>query len=44
MALHLIKSASFGTVSGSEVAGDNAFKLYRSMSGSAKFQDLSGDF
>jgi hypothetical protein len=40
----LDKSASFGTVSGSEVAGDNAFKLYRSMSGSAKFQDLSGDF
>lgn len=40
----LDKSASFGTVSGSEIAGDNSFKLFKSMSGSAKFQDLSGDF
>ena len=40
----LDRSSSFGTVSGSEVAGDNAFKLYKSMSGSGKFQDLSGDF
>lgn len=37
-------SASFGTVSGSDVAGDNAYKLYKSISGSAaNLTDLSGD-
>ena len=36
-------SASFLTVTGSEIPGDNAFKLYRSMSGSALYTDLSGD-
>lgn len=37
-------SASFGTVSGSGVAGDNAFKLFTSLSGSAAFlTDGSGD-
>lgn len=36
-------SASFATVSGSEVAGDNAFKLYKSISGSAQYTDASGD-
>jgi len=36
-------SASFATVTGSEVAGDNAFKLYTAMSGAALFTDASGD-
>jgi len=37
-------SASFGTVTGSDVAGDNAYKLYKSLSGSAaNLTDLSGD-
>lgn len=36
-------SASFLTVTGSDVAGDNAMKLFTAMSGSALFTDLSGD-
>lgn len=37
-------SASFGTVTGSSVAGDNAYKLYTSISGSAaSVTDVSGD-
>lgn len=37
-------SASFLTVTGSEVSGDNAFKLFKSISGSgANLTDLSGD-
>lgn len=36
-------SASFLSVTGSEVPGDNAYKLYKSISGSAKHTDLSGD-
>lgn len=37
-------SASFNTVSGSEVSGDNAFKLFTAISGAAKYTDLSGDY
>ena len=37
-------SASFGTVTGSEVSGDNAFKLFTAISGAAKYTDLSGDY
>lgn len=37
-------SASFGTVTGSDVAGDNAYKLFLSLSGSAAhLTDASGD-
>jgi len=37
-------SSSFNTVTGSEVAGDNAFKLFVAMSGAAAtFTDASGD-
>jgi hypothetical protein len=37
-------SASFGTVTGSDVAGDNALKIFKSISGSATFlTDQSGD-
>lgn len=36
-------SASFGTVTGSEVAGDNAYKLFLAMSGAAQYTDASGD-
>jgi hypothetical protein len=36
-------SASFLTVTGSEIPGDNAFKLFRSISGSALYTDASGD-
>lgn len=36
-------SCSFLTVTGSEVPGDNAFKLFRSISGSALYTDASGD-
>jgi hypothetical protein len=37
-------SASFGTVTGSDIPGDNAYKLFTSMSGSAAFlNDGSGD-
>lgn len=37
-------SASFLTVTGSEIPGDNAYKLFKSMSGSAKYTDASGDY
>lgn len=37
-------SASFLTVTGSDVAGDNAVKLLKSMSGSALYTDVSGDY
>ena len=37
-------SASFLTVTGSDVAGDNAMKLFTAMSGSALQTDLSGDY
>ncbi len=37
-------SASFLTVTGSDVAGDNAMKLFTAMSGSARFTDESGDY
>lgn len=37
-------SASFGTVTGSEVAGDNAYKLFLAMSGAALLTDASGDY
>jgi len=36
-------SASFGSVTGSEVAGDNAYKLYTAISGAAQYTDISGD-
>ena len=36
-------SASFLSVTGSEVAGDNAFKLHTSISGAANYTDASGD-
>jgi hypothetical protein len=40
----LDRSASFNTVTGSEVAGDNAFKLFVALSGAAaNFTDGSGD-
>lgn len=42
-ATRLSKSASFGTVTGSEVPGDNAYKLFLAMSGAAKYTDISGD-
>ena len=37
-------SSSFLTVTGSEVPGDNAYKLFLSISGSAKYTDTSGDY
>ena len=37
-------SASFGTVTGSEINGDNAFKLFTAISGAAKYTDTSGDY
>ncbi len=37
-------SASFLTVTGSEVPGDNAYKLFLSLSGSALYTDTSGDY
>jgi len=37
-------SSSFLTVTGSDVSGDNAMKLYTSMSGSALYTDASGDY
>ena len=37
-------SASFLTVTGSEVAGDNAYKLFTSISASALYTDGSGDY
>lgn len=36
-------SSSFLTVTGSEVPGDNAYKLFLSISGSARYTDGSGD-
>lgn len=36
-------SASFLSVTGSEVPGDNSFKLYTAMSGAAQYTDASGD-
>lgn len=37
-------SASFLTVTGSEIPGDNAYKLFLSISGSARYTDASGDY
>jgi hypothetical protein len=37
------QSCSFLTVTGSEIPGDNAFKMFLSISGSAKYTDSSGD-
>lgn len=39
----LDQSASFGTVTGSDVSGDNAYKLFTAISGAAPLTDLSGD-
>lgn len=39
----LDQSCSFLTVTGSEVPGDNAYKLFKSLSGSANYTDASGD-
>ena len=39
----LDQSASFGTVTGSEVPGDNSYKLYMAISGAAQYTDISGD-
>jgi len=39
----LDKSSSFLTVTGSEIPGDNAFKLFLAVSGAAKYTDASGD-
>lgn len=36
-------SASFGTVTGREIDGDNSFKLFTSISGAAQYNDGSGD-
>lgn len=38
------QSASFLTVTGSEIPGDNAYKMFLSISGSAKYTDASGDY
>jgi len=40
----LDQSASFLTVTGSEIPGDNAYKLFTSISASAKYTDTSGDY
>lgn len=37
-------SSSFLTVTGSEIPGDNAYKLFKSLSGSALYTDASGDY
>lgn len=37
-------TSSFLTVTGSEVAGDNAYKLFLAMSGAALYTDTSGDY
>ena len=42
-AKRLDMSASFGTVRGTEVDGDNSHKLYLSISGAAQYTDASGD-
>lgn len=39
----LDQSASFLTVTGSEIPGDNAYKLFLSISGAARYTDASGD-
>lgn len=39
----LDQSASFLTVTGSEIPGDNAYKLFTAMSGAAQYTDASGD-
>jgi hypothetical protein len=38
------QSASFLTVTGSEIPGDNAFKLFTAISGAALYTDTSGDY
>lgn len=40
----LDQSASFLTVTGSEIPGDNAYKLFTAISGAAKYTDTSGDY
>lgn len=42
-ATRLDNSASFGTVTGREINGDNAFKLFTAISGAALYNDGSGD-
>ena len=37
-------TGSFAAVTGSEVNGDNAYKLFTAISGAAKFTDTSGDY
>lgn len=37
-------SCSFLTVTGSEIPGDNSFKLFTSISASARYTDASGDY
>jgi len=37
-------SASFATVTARETNGDNAYKLFKAISGSAKFDDGTGDY
>jgi len=37
-------SASFGTVTGSDIPGNNAYKLFLAISGAAALTDLSGDY
>jgi hypothetical protein len=37
------QSASFLTVTGSEIPGDNAYKLFTAISGAALYTDVSGD-
>jgi hypothetical protein len=39
----LDRSGSFLTVTGSEIPGDNAYKLFTAISGAAKYTDVSGD-
>lgn len=39
----LDQSASFLTVTGSEIPGDNAYKLFMAISGAAQYTDASGD-
>lgn len=42
-ATKLDATASFGTVTGREINGDNAYKLYTAISGAALYDDGSGD-
>lgn len=37
-------TGSFATVTGSDVNGDNSYKLFTAISGAAKYQDASGDY